>query len=290
MQETRVQSLGREDPTCRGATKPVHHNYWACTLEPASHNYWAWVPQLLKPMRLEPLLHNKRSLRNEKPAHHNEDPMQPKKKREREQNIWTRDPWGQLLVIRPSGGEYGYIGFCNTIWVYNIFVIFNIVMFYYVDVNYAYYICLLISVFLFRSPLHLSPMCAVPWEIDFYGPHQWDSLLYSIPLDSANGKNRLKKLESKAGESTQGFYFLGSLPFGSLYIDFIPFLNATALLGSPLHTNSLSKFHWPLPSLVSSGWRDNGSCRLLVLETWLCFVGFAWSSHTFVNSPLICSP
>ena len=49
MQGTRVQALVREDPTCRGATKPVSHNYWACALEPASHNYWAHVPQLLKP-------------------------------------------------------------------------------------------------------------------------------------------------------------------------------------------------------------------------------------------------
>ena len=53
MQRTRVQSLVREDPTCRGATKPVRHNCWACTLEPASHN-WACVPQLLKPACLEP--------------------------------------------------------------------------------------------------------------------------------------------------------------------------------------------------------------------------------------------
>ena len=30
MQGTRVRSLIREDPTCRGATKPVRHNYWAC--------------------------------------------------------------------------------------------------------------------------------------------------------------------------------------------------------------------------------------------------------------------
>ncbi|KAJ8793066.1 hypothetical protein J1605_003743 [Eschrichtius robustus] len=36
---TRVQALVREDPTCRGATKPVRHNYWACALEPMSHNY-----------------------------------------------------------------------------------------------------------------------------------------------------------------------------------------------------------------------------------------------------------
>ena len=35
-------------------------------------SYWARVPQLLKPVRLEPVLHNKRSHRNEKPAHCNE--------------------------------------------------------------------------------------------------------------------------------------------------------------------------------------------------------------------------
>ena len=81
-----VRALVWEDPTCRGATKPVCHNYWACVLEPASHdyepachnhwacalelvshNYWSlWAttteahePQLLKPVRLEPLLRNK---------------------------------------------------------------------------------------------------------------------------------------------------------------------------------------------------------------------------------------
>ena len=73
MQGTRIRALVQEDPTCRGATKPVHHNYWAWALEPASHNYWAHVPQLLKPARLEPVLRNKRSHDNEKPAHHNEE-------------------------------------------------------------------------------------------------------------------------------------------------------------------------------------------------------------------------
>ena len=68
-----VWSLGQEDPTCRGATKPVRHNYWACALEPSIHNYWAHVPQLLKPACLEPVLRNKRSHRNEKPAHRNEE-------------------------------------------------------------------------------------------------------------------------------------------------------------------------------------------------------------------------
>ena len=71
IQGTRVRAPVWEDPTCCGATKPVHHNYWACTLEPTSHNFWARVPQLLKPTRLEPMLHNKRSHCNEKPTHRN---------------------------------------------------------------------------------------------------------------------------------------------------------------------------------------------------------------------------
>ena len=71
VQGTWVRALVREDPTCCGATKPVRHNYWACALEPVSHNYWARVPQLLKPTHLEPVLRNKRSHHNEKPAHCN---------------------------------------------------------------------------------------------------------------------------------------------------------------------------------------------------------------------------
>ena len=66
---TQVRALVQEDATCCRATKPMRHNYWACTLEPVSHNYWACVPQLLKPTCLEPVFHNKRSHRNEKPAH-----------------------------------------------------------------------------------------------------------------------------------------------------------------------------------------------------------------------------
>ena len=38
MQETWVWSLIWEDPTCCGATKPVHHKYWTCALEPRSHS------------------------------------------------------------------------------------------------------------------------------------------------------------------------------------------------------------------------------------------------------------
>ena len=73
VQGTRVRALVQEDPTCRGATKPMRHNYWACALEPTRHNYWARVPQLLKPTCLEPELRNKRSHRNEKPTHCNKE-------------------------------------------------------------------------------------------------------------------------------------------------------------------------------------------------------------------------
>ena len=47
MEGTRVRALVREDPTCRGTTRPMSHNYWACALKPASHNYWACKPKLL---------------------------------------------------------------------------------------------------------------------------------------------------------------------------------------------------------------------------------------------------
>ena len=54
MQGTQVWAPVREDPTCRRATK-------------------SRAPQLLKPARLEPVLHNKRSHHNEKPAHRNRE-------------------------------------------------------------------------------------------------------------------------------------------------------------------------------------------------------------------------
>ena len=63
MQGTRVRALVQEYPTCRGAAKPMCHNYWVC------------VPQLLKPTCLEPMLRNKRSHHNEKTAHCNEEQL-----------------------------------------------------------------------------------------------------------------------------------------------------------------------------------------------------------------------
>ena len=52
--------------------QPVCHNYWACALEPRNHS-WALLLQLLKPHALEPVLSNKRSHSNEKPAHHSRE-------------------------------------------------------------------------------------------------------------------------------------------------------------------------------------------------------------------------
>ena len=66
MQGTQVWSPVQEDSTCNGATKPVHHNYWAFTLEPTSHNHWARMLQLPKLMHLKPVILYERSHCNEK--------------------------------------------------------------------------------------------------------------------------------------------------------------------------------------------------------------------------------
>ena len=80
MQGTRVRALVWEDPTCRGATGPVRHNYWACEPQLLSPRATTTEPVLSSPQattteatRLEPVLRNKRSHRNEKPMHRNEE-------------------------------------------------------------------------------------------------------------------------------------------------------------------------------------------------------------------------
>ena len=65
MQETWVWSLVWEDPTSRGATKPMFHNFWTCALEPGGLHYWS----LSTP---EFVLCSKRSPCNENPVHHNQ--------------------------------------------------------------------------------------------------------------------------------------------------------------------------------------------------------------------------
>ena len=77
MQGTQVPSLVREDSTCRGASKPVSHNYWACALEPRAPGQErlpqceAHAPQ----QKVDTPLRNWR-----KPMHSNRDPAQPERK------------------------------------------------------------------------------------------------------------------------------------------------------------------------------------------------------------------
>ena len=54
MQVTSISSLVCEDPTCHGAAKPIHHNYWVHTLEPLNHNCWARIPRAWTPQQEKP--------------------------------------------------------------------------------------------------------------------------------------------------------------------------------------------------------------------------------------------
>ena len=75
MQGTRVRALVWEDPTCRRATKPVSHNYWACAsgaCAPQQERLWQWEARAPR-WRVAPACHNYR-----KPSQRNEDPTQPK--------------------------------------------------------------------------------------------------------------------------------------------------------------------------------------------------------------------
>ena len=66
MQGTQVQSLAWKDPADCRATKPRAPQLLSLRSR-------ARMPQLLKPVRLEPVLRNNRGHRNEKPAHRNEE-------------------------------------------------------------------------------------------------------------------------------------------------------------------------------------------------------------------------
>jgi len=72
LQGTRVWSSVWEDPISLGATKAIHHNYWACAVEPSCLNYLTTEPMHWNywSPHLEPELRNKRSHHNKRPVHH----------------------------------------------------------------------------------------------------------------------------------------------------------------------------------------------------------------------------
>ena len=70
---SKIPHASEELSACAATTEPMCHNYWACALEPASHTAEPAMPQLLKPVHLEPVLHNKRNHLNEKPMYCNEE-------------------------------------------------------------------------------------------------------------------------------------------------------------------------------------------------------------------------
>ena len=60
VQGTRVRALVWEDPTCRGATRPVSHNYWACVSGPCAPQQerpWQWEARARR-WRVAPTCHN----------------------------------------------------------------------------------------------------------------------------------------------------------------------------------------------------------------------------------------
>ena len=75
MQGTRVRALVWEDPTCRGATKPVRHNYWARVpqlLSPCATTTEARTPRARAPQQEKPLQQEARALQQRvAPARHN---------------------------------------------------------------------------------------------------------------------------------------------------------------------------------------------------------------------------
>ena len=75
MQGTRVRALVWEDPTCRGATKPVRHNYRACEpqlLSPRATTTEARAPRARALQQEKPLQREARTLqRRVAPAHCN---------------------------------------------------------------------------------------------------------------------------------------------------------------------------------------------------------------------------
>ena len=90
MQGTRVRALVWGDPTCRGATGPVSHSYWACAsgaCAPQQERPWRWEARAPR-WGVAP---TRRSWRE--PSRRSEDPTQPKKKKKKKK-------WFHMCILK----------------------------------------------------------------------------------------------------------------------------------------------------------------------------------------------
>ena len=106
-------SLVWEDSTGCQATKPKHHNCWACAPEPWSGNYWAHVLQLRKPMKPKALLCTGKSLQwethaqqlegkpqLEKSLHNNDDSVQSNILKNKNIFILITEPLEDIIALK----------------------------------------------------------------------------------------------------------------------------------------------------------------------------------------------
>ena len=107
----RVWSLSRNIPHTLGELRPV------------SLNSWAHMRRLLKPMSLKPVLHNKRSHRNEKPAHCNRESLCTATKAQSNQNInkKTQFHWIRASLLGPHSYDLNQPPYDYTLEVTNRF-------------------------------------------------------------------------------------------------------------------------------------------------------------------------
>ena len=74
IQGTRVRALVWEDPTCRGATRPMSHNYWACVAGACAWQQerpWQWKARAPR-WRVAPLAATRKSPRTETKTQHSQ--------------------------------------------------------------------------------------------------------------------------------------------------------------------------------------------------------------------------
>ena len=90
MQETGLQSLVQEDPTIRGATKPVRNKCWACALEPRIHNKRGHLSEkaVHKNFTITPSLYSQTKVRTATKAQNSQKYIKKKKVKEKKMPVF----------------------------------------------------------------------------------------------------------------------------------------------------------------------------------------------------------